>query len=253
MELTFDEFYSFTSTITKEAADIIVSRDPSTIEARTKPDGTLVTETDLEVEMLIRSRIEEKFGDHGIIGEEYDDNIKSSAYTWIIDPIDGTSSYHLGVPFFGTLVGLLKYGKPLFGAMRLPMLDQMLAGDGTQCIINNNRCNVKEFDGFEKCLILTTDEGRIIESTYCDSWKQLKKTGATFRTWGDCYGYYLLSAGKADAMFDIHLKPCDILPILPIVEGAGARIVDFGKNETCDLSVCVPELEDEISNLFIVS
>ena len=51
-------------------------------------------------------------------------------------------------------------------------------------------------------------------------------------------------------MFDTDLKPCDILPIIPIIKGAGAKIVDFGKNEATDLSACVPELEDKISTLF---
>ena len=129
-ELSFDEFYSFTSTITKEAANII-TRNNSSVSTSTKSDGTMVTDTDLEVERLIRTRIEEKYSSHGIIGEEYDDDIKSSPYTWVIDPIDGTTSYHFGVPFFGTLVGLLEEGKPIFGTMRLPMFDQMLAGDGS--------------------------------------------------------------------------------------------------------------------------
>jgi len=130
------------------------------------------------------------------------------------------------------------------------MFNQVLAGDGSQCFIDGTRCSVKKFDGFEKSLILTSDDVRMTESIYCESWNRLRETGATFRTWGDCYGYYLLSTGKADAMFDVNLKPCDILPIIPIVEGAGARIVDFGENEASDLSVCVPELEEQISQLF---
>ena len=133
MDLTFDEFcFFYKHFITKDAADIINSRDLSSIRTEAKPDGTLVTNTDCGVEMFIRSRIEEKFPSHGIIGEEYDDKIKSSPYAWIIDPIDGTTSYHFGVPFFGILVGLLKDGNPVFGSMRLPMLNHMLAGDGSQ-------------------------------------------------------------------------------------------------------------------------
>ena len=53
-------------------------------------------------------------------------------------------------------------------------------------------------------------------------------------------------------MIDIQLKPCDILPIIPIVEGAGATKVDFGKNENQDLAICPPSLEREISELFLV-
>lgn len=248
-ELSFDEFYSFTSTITKEAASII-TRNNSSISTSTKSDGTLVTDTDFEVEKLIRARIKETYTNHGIIGEEYGDDIKNSPYTWVIDPIDGTTSYHFGVPFFGTLVGLLKEGKPVFGSMRLPMFDQMLAGDGSHCLINGKRCQVKKFDGYEKSLFLTSDEGRMYESSYGKSWSILKETDATFRTWGDCYGYYLLCIGKADAMFDLDLKPCDILPIIPIVKGAGAKIVEFGKNDNRDLSACVPEIEEKISKLF---
>lgn len=250
MELTFDEFCSFTSTITKDASDIINSRDPSSIRTEAKPDGTLVTNTDCDVEMFIRSRIEEKFPSHGIIGEEYDDKIKSSPYAWIIDPIDGTTSYHFGVPFFGILVGLLKDGNPVFGSMRLPMLNHMLVGDGSQCMIDGVRCKVKTFDGFERALILTSDDVRMSNSIYCESWNRLRESGASFRTWGDCYGYYLLCSGKADAMFDLDLKPCDILPIIPIIKGAGAKIVDFGIKEATDLSACVPELGDKISTLF---
>jgi fructose-1,6-bisphosphatase/inositol monophosphatase family enzyme len=250
MELTFDEFCSFTSSITKEAADIIISRDPSSIRTSAKPDGTLVTNSDCDIEILIRSRIEEKFPTHCITGEEYDDKIKSSSYTWIIDPIDGTTSYHFGVPFFGILVGLLKDGIPLFGCMRLPVLNLVLVGDGSQCMIDGSQCKVKKFDGFERALILTSDDIRMSSSVYSESWSLLRESGATFRTWGDCYGYYLLCVGKADAMFDLDLKPCDILPIIPIVKGAGARIIDFGKNEASNIAACVPELGDKISGLF---
>ena len=88
------------------------------------------------------------------------------------------------------------------------------------------------------------------ESAYSGAWNELKKKGATFRTWGDCYGYYLLCSGNADAMFDIQLKPCDILPILPIVTGAGCKTIDFGNAPNKDLAVCVPGLGDEIANLF---
>jgi histidinol-phosphatase len=251
MELTFDEFYSFTSKITKEASEIITSHNHSGIEASRKLDGTIVTDTDLRIERLLRARIDEKFPLHSIVGEEYPDKKKTSLYTWVIDPIDGTTSYQFGVPFYGTLIGLLKNEKPQFGSMRLPMFDQMLAGDGSQCLINGNKTQVKKFDGFENSLVLTSDEMRMNDSVYNKSWNHLRKTDATFRTWGDCYGYFLVCTGKADAMFDLSLKPCDILPIIPIVEGAGAKVIDFGNPPYCDISVCIPELEEKIQKLFI--
>ena len=249
MDLSFDEFYSFTSTITKEAAEIILSENENLV-ANVKSDGTIVTETDLLVERHIRSRIEDKYQEHGIIGEEFNDHHADARYTWIIDPIDGTTSYFHGTPLFGTLVGLLKDGQPVYGAIRLPVLEKMIAGDGDRCVINDHDTRAKNFESWQDSLLLTSDERRIEESAYFDAWNELKKKGATFRTWGDCYGYYLLCSGNADAMFDIQLKPCDILPLLPIVTGAGCKTIDFGNAPNKDLAVCVPGLGDEIANLF---
>jgi fructose-1,6-bisphosphatase/inositol monophosphatase family enzyme len=51
-------------------------------------------------------------------------------------------------------------------------------------------------------------------------------------------------------MFDLNLKPCDILPIIPIAEGAGAKVIDFGETSYCDISVCIPELAEKVTKLF---
>ena len=249
MDLSFDEFYSFTSTITKEAAEIILAAKENLV-ANTKLDGTIVTETDLKVERHIRSKIEDKYPEHGIVGEEFKDHQVGAQYMWVVDPIDGTTSYFHGVPLFGTLVGLLKDGKPTYGSLRLPVLDQMASGDGQRCIINDRVASAKKFESWEESLLLTSDERRIEDSPYSVPWNELKTKGGTFRTWGDCFGYYLLCAGKADAMFDIQLKPCDILPLLPIVTGAGCKTIDFGDEPNVDLVVCAPGIEGEISELF---
>ena len=134
----------------------------------------------------------------------------------------------MGLPCLAPLLDLLKDGHPVYGALRLPVLEQMVAGDGDRCVINGQDAKAKNFVSWEESLLLTTDERRIERSAYADSWNELKNKGGTFRTWGDCYGYYLLCSGKADAMFDIQLKPCDILPLLPIVTGAGCETIDFG-------------------------
>ena len=249
MDLSFDEFCSFTSSITKEAAEIIL-RDGNDVTPSEKSDGTIVTETDLLVERRLRARIEEKYPGHGITGEELEDYPSDSPYTWILDPIDGTTSYVRGVPLFGTLVGLLKDGKPLYGSLRLPLLDQMVSGDWKQCLINRSPVKATEFKSWRESLLLTSDERRIENSRYSSPWDELQEKGATFRTWGDCYGYFLLCSGKAEAMFDVQLKPCDVLPLLPIVAGAGCSIVDIGDEPNSDLIVCVPGMEGEIRELF---
>ena len=55
--------------------------------------------------------------------------------------------------------------------------------------------------------------------------------GATCRTWGDCYGYYLLCIGIADVMVDIDMKSHDIVPLIPILKGAGIELIELSRND----------------------
>ncbi len=72
-----------------------------------KEDGSEVTEADKQAELLMRKRIEAEFPDHAILGEEFGDKKgNDSPYTWVLDPVDGTASFAIGLPTFGTLVAL---------------------------------------------------------------------------------------------------------------------------------------------------
>ena len=69
MEITFDEFYTFTSNITLEASDMIASSLQNKISSRVKSDGTIVTVADLQIESYIRKAIEASYPNHAIVGE----------------------------------------------------------------------------------------------------------------------------------------------------------------------------------------
>ena len=79
-----------------QSADLAVER---------KGDSSPVTEADKGSELLIRERLAESFPDDAILGEEFPDQIGTSGFRWILDPIDGTKSFIHGVPLFGTLIG----------------------------------------------------------------------------------------------------------------------------------------------------
>ena len=98
---------------------------------------------------------------------------------------------------------------------------------------------------------MTTDERRISKSRFYDNWLSLKELNAMCRTWGDCYGYYLLCTGHADVMFDIDLKPYDILPILPILLGSGIKILDLSEElDYTTIVACKPEILSTINEIF---
>ena len=76
-----------------------------------------VSEVDRRVEALIRTRLGERFPNHGVIGEEYEDRpAADSAFIWAIDPIDGTTNFINGFPMFAATIGVLHNGRPVAGA-----------------------------------------------------------------------------------------------------------------------------------------
>jgi len=77
-----------------------------------------VSEVDRRVEQLIRMRISERFPDHDIVGEEFDERpARDHAFVWAIDPIDGTANFVNGFPFFASAIGVLFRGRPVVGAI----------------------------------------------------------------------------------------------------------------------------------------
>ena len=251
--LTLNEFISFVEVVTTKTSVIINNFFDSNIgNSRFKDDGSIVTDADITAEKFIRDQISVKFSKHNIIGEELSDKSLKSDYKWIIDPIDGTYNFAKGVPMFGTLIGFLCEEKPTYGSLRLPKFqDDFIVGDNNICLYNGKKLNTSTFNGWDDALILTTDEVRIFNSKISSQWQKLKKSGANFRSWGDCFGYFLVCQGKADAMFDLDLKPYDILPLIPILKGAGVAIIDLSEEQNySSIIACKPEIKHKMQQDF---
>jgi fructose-1,6-bisphosphatase/inositol monophosphatase family enzyme len=81
-----------------------------------KGRGNVATETDVEVELRLKSILAAEYPDHKILSEETAaDTDASSGWTWVIDPVDGTKNYSLGIPFWCTTVALCNDGEPVVG------------------------------------------------------------------------------------------------------------------------------------------
>ena len=89
-----------------------------------------VTEADRAAEAVMRRLIKANFPQHGIVGEEFGNEREDAEYVWVLDPIDGTKSFIAGFPIWGTLIGLLHRGSPVFGMMHQPYIGERFSGDG---------------------------------------------------------------------------------------------------------------------------
>ena len=188
-----------------------------------------VTEADRGVEARIRARIGDRFPDHGIVGEEYGTTAGSSGWSWIIDPIDGTRAFIMGLPVWGCLLGLLRDGEPVAGLMHQPVLGETFAGNGTDAWIvrgGERRPLRVRADAAVEDAVLVATHPEMFDAEGLARYEALAARVRLMRYGGDCYNYCLLAHGFVDVVVEDRLKPYDIQPLVPIVRGAGGVVTD---------------------------
>src|SRR5205823_2151661 len=89
-----------------------------------------VTAADRAAERAMRALIRRTFPDHGVVGEEFGPEQPEAEFVWVLDPIDGTKSFIAGMPAWGTLIALTRFGEPVFGLMNQPFTRERFSGDG---------------------------------------------------------------------------------------------------------------------------
>jgi myo-inositol-1(or 4)-monophosphatase len=225
------EYKNFCKVLAQASAKIIKNYFRTGISVESKLDDSPVTIADRKAEEIMRELIMKQFPDHGIIGEEYGNTNEGAEYMWILDPIDGTKSFICGAYSFGTLIGLLKNGEPILGVYSQPILKDILIGDNSETEINGIKTLVRKCDSLSKAVLLTTDHLNIEKYQDIYKFNRLTRKVKLYRNWGDCYGYYLLATGNADIMIDPIMSPWDLLPLIPIVRGAGGVITDYQGND----------------------
>lgn len=201
-----------------------------------KDDDSPVTKADREIEKILREKIEEKFPNHGIIGEEFGIKKTDSDFIWVLDPIDGTSSFIIGRPLFGTLIALTHQGKSILGIMNQPITGERWIGvDGQGSWFNgkkNKTRNCVEISDAVMCsaspiYFKNGDEKKFEE--LCKLTKYQRLGGVIYG--GDCYSYASLASGFIDVVIDSGLKIYDYAALIPIIEMAGGVVTDWQGND----------------------
>ncbi|MDH4262329.1 MAG: histidinol-phosphatase [Spirochaetia bacterium] len=229
--------------------EIILKYYQTPYDIEIKTDNSPVTIADREAENYIKEQIMKTFPDHGIIGEESGTYKIDAEYRWIVDPIDGTKSFISNTPLFGTLIALTLNNKPVLGCIYLPVSNDVLIGDNQQTRLNGNTVLMPEKISLDKSIVLTTDYKDFSKFKPRSGFDRLMSACRLSRTWGDCFGYYLVTTGKAHVMIDPAMSVWDKMALIPIINGAGGVITDFYGNppEAGDSIVaCVKGIHKEV-------
>jgi myo-inositol-1(or 4)-monophosphatase len=189
-----------------------------------------VTAADRAAEGAMRTLIRRTFPAHGIIGEEYDNERPDAECVWVLDPIDGTKSFISGMTAWGTLIGLMRAGQPVFGMMHQPFTRERFSGDGGAARYRgpagDRDLRVRPCASLADAVLYTTSP-RLMQPDDRRAFERVEAAARLSRYGGDCYAYCMLAAGHIDLVIETELKPHDIVPLIPIIVGAGGLVTSW--------------------------
>lgn len=250
--MNVEPFRDFLTELAHASAEVIVPLfGCREVGHELKSDESPVTIADRRAEEVMRRLIGQRFPQHGIVGEEFGTERGDAEFVWVLDPIDGTKSFISAVPLFGTLIGLLHEGRPVLGCIHQPVLRQLMIGDGRTTTLNGTPVRVRDGVSLGEATLLCSDPVHPAKYQNGARFADLCGRARIVRSWGDCYGYLLVAAGWADVMVDPIMNPWDLLPIVPIITGAGGVVTDWqggpaGRMEACSCIAAAPGLQPEI-------
>lgn len=225
------EFLPFLEELAGASGAIVRRHYLTGVVAQAKADSSPVTIADRAAERAMRELIDTRYPDHGILGEEYGQTRPRARYRWVLDPIDGTKAFLANCYIFGTLIALLRDGRPILGAIASPLTGHVLVGTANETRLGERRMRVRNCQRIEDALLLTTDHLQVGQRRDGAAFERLIRRVRLYRGWGDCHGYFQVATGGADLMLDPILSPWDIMALVPVIEGAGGRITDWHGND----------------------
>ena len=216
--------------------------------------GDLVTNVDLEVEEKIKEYLSLKTPDISIHAEESGKSVKSSELTWCIDPLDGTTNYSHGYPFFGTSIGLIYKNKPILGSISVPYLNEFYSaciGKGSYC--NDKKIMVSKSNTLMDSLLVTGfsyDRFDTEDNNYAEFCYLTHKTRGVRRGGAAAVDLAFVASGKVDGYWERGLEIWDLAAGAIIVKEAGGLVSDYPNGEfnlsSGRILACNPKLEKEL-------
>lgn len=239
----------------RRAGDLIARRFRLPKQAEVKADSSLVTQTDLESEALIKGLLQKKFPAHNMVSEEAGGSGGGSPYTWVIDPLDGTNNFIRGVPLCAVEIGLLKNGEPHIGVSNLPVLRDMLwaaRGSGAYCAAG--RVQVSNVQGLDQAYLSFGNIKHFGRAGLLERLCLLAATCRQARGIGDAWSFHLLARGQIDVFVDAKTSLWDIAALAAIVAEAGGVITDLEGRPITERSTSVlaanPHLHPQVLRCF---
>lgn len=225
------EFITFAEQLADRSRALVLKHFRSDLAIEQKGDLSPVTLADRETEAVLREAIEASHPDHGIIGEEFENCRTNADCVWVLDPIDGTKSFITGSPMFGTLIALVRDGRPVLGVIDMPALGERWVGAagfptryhdwrGTRSV------STRPCAALDRAYLRSMTPDTFLGDSRRDGFLGLVDQAHLTLYGGDCYSFGQIASGTIDMVVENDLGVHDFVALVPVVEGAGGVVVD---------------------------
>lgn len=190
--------------------------------------GDLVTNADVAAEAAVLALLEQDTPEIGVLAEESGRRQRPGDLEWCIDPLDGTTNYAHGYPFFATSVGLTWRGQPLLGALAVPVFDELYwAAPGLGSWCNQRRLQVSACPSLAESLLVTGfayDRHTRLDNNYGQFAWFTHRTRGVRRGGAAAVDMAHVASGRLDGYWERGLSPWDLAAGVVLIEQAGGRV-----------------------------
>ena len=201
--------------------------------------GDLVTNADVSAERIVLEMLAEQTPDIAVLAEESGAAGQQDGLRWCVDPLDGTTNFAHGYPFFATSIGLTLGQHPILGAIAVPFLNEIYWGaPGFGAFCNDTALNVSACGRLEDALLVTGfayDRHTRLDNNYAEFCWFTHRTHGVRRGGAAAVDLAFVAAGRQDGYWERGLSPWDLAAGVALVDLAGGVVSGYG-HQPFDLS-----------------
>ncbi len=190
--------------------------------------SSIVTEADTESDRMIMKIVREKFPMHNIISEESGFIDNKSEYTWVIDPLDGTSNFASGLPWFGVLISIFKKDIPIMGGAYLPVQDALYFAEQGKGAFKNEEALplVKEKKLKDSLIAFCVDYPENTEALEMNIklFKNVITGSRNLRSTNSLIDFIYIAEGKIGGLINLNTRVWDISVFTVILSETGVKL-----------------------------
>lgn len=230
-----DERFAFANALVRDAGALALGyfHDASSLTVTSKGVQDFASEADLQVELLIRRRLDEAFPGDGFFGEETGrDGVDPHGMVWVVDPIDGTQPFLSGLTSWCVSIAFLSEDTLQFGVVFAPARDELFAGSRRHPATLNGMPIAVRDGALTDGLVATGYCTRVGAQDFVTPFLRLLEAGGMFfRDGSGALSLCYVACGRLIGFMEAHINAWDCLGGLAIIAAAGGDATDFLAND----------------------